>query len=94
MAGKECGKGAWAAAGDFWGTEALFHEGEGGFAEGREGASGGKEAREELVDQGVNTVGGGCLLAYQGAATAGELTDFKVDIGEGAGGSFVEAGAE
>ncbi len=74
------------AAGDFRGAEAFGHEFERGVAESGEAAFGvGKEAGEELVGEGVDAVGGGGLLADEGAAAAGDLAKMMID-GVGRGG--------
>ena len=82
MAAEEVGQACGLAPRDLGGAEALFHEGEGGFAKGCQRTAGGiQKAGEELVYQGVDAVGGGCLLTHQNATTAGDFADFKVDVG-------------
>ena len=80
VAAQELGEGGGFATGDLRGAEALFHEFEGGVGEGGEAAFGVvEEAGEELVDDGVDAVGGGGLLAHEDAAAAGDFA--KVVIG-------------
>mgnify|MGYP000477294206 CR=1 FL=1 len=78
VAAEEVGEVGDFAPRDLGGAEALFHEFKGGVAERGESAFGAvEEAGKELVGESVDAVGGGGLLADEGAAAAGDFGDPK-----------------
>jgi hypothetical protein len=80
VAAQEVGEMGRSAPRVFRGAEALFHEVEGGVAKESQRAFGAvEEAGKELVGEGVDAVGGGGLLAHEGAAATGDFA--KVVIG-------------
>jgi len=79
VAAQEVSEGSGFAPRDFRGAEAFPHEFEGGFGKGCECAFGAvEETGKELLGKGVAAVGGGGLLAHEGAAAAGKIAEMAV----------------
>ena len=80
VAAQEIGEGAWPAAGDLGGAEALLHEGERGVGEGGQPAFGVVEkSGAELVGESVNAVRCSGFLTHEAAPAAVEFAQVMVD---------------
>ena len=81
-ASEECAECGVLFAGDLFGTEEVaFEEFDRGFGEGADGTFLGKEAREELIDEGVDGVAGLGLELNDAVSGAGEFAQ-GLNIGE------------